>query len=171
MTSDSSPRRGPLAAIVAAVGLLILVGVVGLGTPPSDEAGDDFRAGLPGFGRGRDHNDYHHHDHRCRPPSATYAPLESPIFVVPDERDTLMYSWHPSASEQQWVALGSFPRHLDFDAAGRWLAYIPDEDGDGVGDLWVGLGNGITVATVARCHQCRLASGVRGQSGVDRLRP
>lgn len=136
----SRPRIGPLLAVAAAIALLVLVGIVGIGTPPlSDPDPEEPGGGGLASGDPEITTTTTTTTTTTRAPTlADFAPLDSPLVVIPDERDTLLYLWHPSAEEAQWIALASIPQHASFDATGRWLAYLPDEGGE----LWTGLATG-----------------------------
>jgi hypothetical protein len=126
-----------LLAVAAAIAVLVLVGVVGLGTPPSDDEDASEGSGPLASGEAEITTTTTTTTTTTLPPTLfDLAPVESPLMVIPDERDTLLYHWHPSAREAQWFALASLPGSPQFDASGQWLAYLPGA-GD-PGDLWIG---------------------------------
>lgn len=131
-------RRGPLVAVVAAVLLLIVVGSIGLGTPPTDEAVST----APGaIASGDPEVTTTTTTTTTLPPTlAEMAPVASPIIIIPSQSDTLLWVWHPSAREPQWVPLPRAPRDVGFDASGVWMSYlVPDGDGTA---LWMGIPTG-----------------------------
>ncbi len=125
-------------AVAAAVILLIVVGSIGLGTPPTDEV----ISTAPGaIASGDPEVTTTTTTTTTLPPTlAEMAPVASPIIIIPRQSDTLLWVWHPSAREPQWVPLPRPPRDVGFDASGVWMSYlVPDEVGAA---LWTGIATG-----------------------------